>query len=244
METKGRVALVTGITGQDGSYLAEFLLSKEYKVYGMFRESSTDDHLGRVSHLDGKITLICGEMSDRGSLTKVIKETKPDEIYNLAAQSQVRLSFDQEDYTNEVNWLGVEKLLDVIKEYSPKSKLYQASTSELFGKVQESPQSEKTPFNPISPYAQSKLKAHRAVERERSQGLFACSGILFNHESPRRGIEFVTRKITDGLVRIKLRIPQRESGKDYLELGNLEARRDWGHARDYVRAMWLMLQQD
>jgi GDPmannose 4,6-dehydratase len=243
MKIEGKTALITGITGQDGSYLAEFLLSKGYKVYGMYRRSSTDGNFERIFHLRGKIDLLCGEMSDIGSLTRIIQKTTPHEIYNLASQSQVALSFTQEHYTNEVNWLGVERLLEVINEISPTSKVYQASTSELFGVTQEPSQSEKTPFNPVSPYAKAKLKAHRAIEREREKGMFACAGILFNHESPRRGLEFVTRKVTDGLSRIKIGIPQRESGQDYLELGNLEAKRDWGHSKDYVRAMWLMLQQ-
>jgi GDPmannose 4,6-dehydratase len=244
MENKGKVALITGITGQDGGYLSEFLLKKGYEVYGMYRRSSLDNQFGKVEHLRDRINLVCGEMTDMGSLAKIIKEIKPEEIYNLAAQSQVRVSFDQEFYTHEVNWLGVERLLDCIREYSPNAKLYQASTSELFGEVSETPQSEKTPFNPASPYALSKLKAHNAVKREREKGLFCCSGILFNHESPRRGLEFVTRKFTDGIVRLKLGISQRETGKDYLEMGNLEAKRDWGHARDYVGAMWMMLQQN
>jgi len=244
MEKNGRIALITGITGQDGGYLAEFLLEKGYEVYGMYRRSSIDSHLERVEHLKGKIKLVCGEMTDIGSLAKIIKEVKPDEIYNLASQSHVGLSFDQEYYTNEVNWLGVERLLDCIKKYAPNAKLYQASTSELFGEALETPQSEKTPFNPISPYSRAKLKAHNAIKREREKGLFACAGILFNHESPQRGIGFVTRKFTDGIARIKLRLPQRETGESYLEMGNLEARRDWGYAKDYVKAMWMMLQQD
>jgi len=237
-------ALITGITGQDGSYLAEFLLTKGYEVYGMYRRSSGDHYDHRIAHLKGKIKFVCADLTDFYSLAKIIKEIKPDEIYNLAAQSQVRLSFDQPYLTNEVNWLGVERLLDLIKEYVPHAKFYQASTSELFGKALETPQNEKTSFNPVSPYAKAKLKAHMAVKREREKGLFACGGILFNHESPRRGIEFVTRKFTDGIVRIKLGLPQRETGKDYLEMGNLESKRDWGYAKDYVELMWLMLQQE
>lgn len=244
MEKQDKTALVTGITGQDGGYLAELLLDKNYKVYGMHRRGSTDGHSERINHLKGKLELVCGELTDIGSLSKIIKQIKPDEVYNLAAQSHVGISFSQKHYTNEVNWLGVERLIDCIKEEAPNAKLYQASTSELFGEVLESPQSEKTPFNPVSPYATAKLKAHNAIKRERENGMFCCSGILFNHESPRRGLEFVTRKFTDGIARIKLGIPQRETGKNYLEMGNLEARRDWGHSRDYVEAMWKMLQQD
>lgn len=238
-------ALITGITGQDGSYLAEFLLDKGYEIYGMHRRTSVDNYFDRISHLEGKINLICGDLLDFCSLDKVIREVRPDEIYNLAAQSQVRISFDQPHLTNEINWFGVERLLELIKNYIPQAKFYQASTSEMFGDVLETPQNEKTPFNPVSPYGKSKLKAHEAVQRARDlDGLFACSGILFNHESPRRGLEFVTRKFSDGIARIKLGLPQRETGKSYLELGNLDAKRDWGYAKDYVEAMWLMLQQN
>lgn len=226
----------------DGSYLAEFLLGKGYEVYGMHRRCSVDNYFARIDHLKGKINLVCGDLLDLGSLEKVIKEVKPDEIYNLAAQSQVRVSFDQPSLTKEINWLGVERLLGVIKEYVPHAKFYQASTSELYGSVLETPQNENTPFNPISPYAVAKLKAHEAVQRERKKGLFGCSGILFNHESERRGLEFVTRKFTDGIARFKLGLPQRETGKHYLEMGNLDARRDWGFAGDYVQAMWLIMQ--
>lgn len=236
--------LITGITGQDGSYLSEFLLEKGYDVYGMHRRSSVDGHLGRVDHLKGKINLVCGDLLDFCSLERIIKDIKPDEIYNLASQSQVAISFQQPYLTAEVNWLGVERLLDLVKKYTPEAKFYQASTSELFGEALETPQTEKTPFNPVSPYANAKLKAHEAVKRERDKGLFACGGILFNHESPRRGLEFVTRKITDGIARIKLGLPQRETGKDYLEMGNLDSRRDWGFAGDYVKAMWSILQQE
>jgi len=236
--------LITGITGQDGSYLAEFLLGKNYKVYGMHRRSSIDSHFERIEHLYGKINLVCGDLIDFSSLEKIIKEIKPDEIYNLASQSQVRVSFDQPILTKEINWLGVERLLDLTKKYVPNARFYQASTSELYGKAIETPQNENTPFNPVSPYAEAKLKAHEAIKRERNKGLFACGGILFNHESPRRGLEFITRKFTDGIVRIKLGLPQRETGKNYLEVGNLEAKRDWGFARDYVEAMWMILQQN
>ena len=237
-------ALITGITGQDGSYLAEFLLEKGYDVYGLYRRSSVDGHFERIEHLKGKIKLVCADLTDLGSLDKIFKEIKPDEIYNLASQSQVGLSFEIPSYTKEVNWLGVERILECMKKHVPNARLYQASTSELFGAVLEVPQSETTSFNPVSPYANSKLKAHNAIKRERKNGLFACSGILFNHESQRRGLEFVTRKFSDGIARIKLGLPQRETGKDYLELGNINAKRDWGYAKDYVKAMWLMLQQD
>src|SRR3990172_12402050 len=237
-------ALITGITGQDGSYLSELLLEKDYDVWGMHRRSSVDGYLGRVSHLEGRINMVCGDLLDMCSLQKIIEKVKPDEIYNLAAQSHVRHSFDQPHLTNEINWLGVERLLNVVKEIVPNSRFYQASTSEMFGDVIETPQNEQTPFNPVSPYAKSKVKAHEAVRREREKGLFAVGGILFNHESPRRGLEFVTRKFTDGISRVKLGLPQRETGKDYIEIGNLESKRDWGFAGDYVEAMWLMLQQN
>jgi GDPmannose 4,6-dehydratase len=237
-------AFITGITGQDGSYLAELLLEKGYEVYGLYRRSSTDSHFERIEHLKGKINLVCGDLTDLSSLDKLFEKIRPDEIYNLASQSQVGLSFSQPFFTNEVNWLGTERIIECMKKYVPKAKLYQASTSELFGATLESPQSEKTPFNPVSPYAESKLKAHNAIKRERDNGLFACAGILFNHESPRRGIEFVTRKFSEGIARIKLGLPQRETGKSYLELGNINAKRDWGYSKDYVEAMWLILQQE
>ena len=236
-------ALITGITGQDGSYLAELLLEKGYKVYGLYRRGSTDGIFQRIEHLAGKIKLICADLTDLNSLEKAFKEAMPDEVYNLASQSQVGVSFLQPSLTQEVNWLGVERIIHCIKTYVPNAKLYQASTSELFGEVIETQQSEKTPFNPVSPYAVAKVNAHNAIKRERENGMFACSGVLFNHESPRRGLDFVTRKFTDGIARIKLELPQRETGKDYLEIGNLEAKRDWGVAKDYVIAMWLMLQQ-
>ncbi len=237
-------ALITGITGQDGSYLSELLLDKRYEVYGMYRRCSVDHYFDRIEHLNGKINLVCGDLLDFGSLDKIIRNIRPNEIYNLAAQSQVRISFDQEFLTKEINWFGVERLLELVKEYVPNARFYQAATSEMFGEVLETPQNEKTSFNPVSPYAKAKLKAYEAVVRERKNGLFGCCGILFNHESPKRGLEFVTRKFTDGIVRIKLGLPQRETGKNYLEIGNLDARRDWGYAGDYVEAMWLMLQQD
>ncbi len=241
---KKPIALISGITGQDGGYLAEFLLEKGYEVYGLYRRGSTDGIFDRIRHLDGKIHLVCAELTDLHSLEKAIKEIKPDEVYNLASQSHVGVSFLQPAYTYEVNWLGVERIISCMKKHVPKAKLYQASTSELFGDVLETPQTEKTPFNPVSPYAEAKLKAHKAIAKAREEGMFACAGILFNHESPMRGLEFVTRKFTDGVARLKLGLPQRVTGKSYLELGNLEAKRDWGFAGDYVEAMWLMLQQE
>lgn len=237
-------ALISGITGQDASYLAELLLEKGYDVYGLYRRGSTDGIFDRIEHLAGKIKLICADLTDLGSLEKAFKEIKPDEVYNLASQSQVGVSFIAPSFTLETNYLGVERIIHCIKTYCPNAKLYQASTSEMFGEVLETPQSEATPFNPVSPYAVAKVNAHNAIKRERENGMFACSGILFNHESPRRGLDFVTRKFTDGIARIKLGLPQRGTGKDYLEIGNLEAKRDWGFASDYVKAMWLMLQQD
>lgn len=244
IDPQRKKALITGITGQDGSYLAELLIEKGYQAFGMYRRSSVDSHLERIDHLGKEINLICGDMLDYGSLEKAIKEIKPDEIYNLAAQSQVRISFDQPILTKEINWLGVERLLDIMKKYTPNAKFYQASTSEMFGNVTESPQNEDTLLKPVSPYGESKLNAYKAVKKVREEGYFACNGILFNHESPRRGIEFVTRKLTEGLARIKLNLPQRETETDYLELGNLNAKRDWGFSGDYVEAMWLMLQQE
>ncbi len=243
-ENKMKRALITGITGQDGSYLAELLLGKGYEVYGMHRRSSTDAYFERIAHLNGEVSLVCGDLLDQYSLDNIVKNIKPDEIYNLASQSQVKVSFDQPFLTQEINWFGVEKLMDVIEKYVPHAKFYQASTSEMFGNPSESPQNESTLFTPVSPYGEAKLRAHEAVQRERSRGLFACGGILFNHESPRRGLEFVTRKLTDGIARISRGLSQRATGKRYLEVGNLEARRDWGYAKDYVKAMWLMLQQD
>lgn len=237
-------ALITGITGQDGSYLAEFLLDKDYEVWGMHRRSSVDNYLGRVSHLEGRINLVSGDLLDMCSLQKIVEEVRPDEIYNLAAQSHVMYSFNQPHLTSETNWMGVERLLSAIKENVPGARFYQASTSEMFGNAEESPQNENTPFKPVSPYGVAKLRAHEAIIRARERGLFACGGILFNHESPRRGLDFVTRKFTEGIARIKLGLPQRGTGLDFLELGNLKARRDWGYAKDYVEAMWLMLQQD
>ncbi|MBI3160568.1 MAG: GDP-mannose 4,6-dehydratase [Chloroflexi bacterium] len=231
-------ALITGITGQDGSYLAEFLLAKGYKVIGMVRRSSTVT-FDRISHIQDKIELIQGDLHDQTSLVNLMGEYKPDEVYNLGAQSFVPTSWNQPVLTGEVTGLGVTRMLDAVKIGSPKTRFYQASSSEMFGKVLEVPQRETTPFYPRSPYGVAKVYGHWiTVNYRESYDMFAVSGILFNHESPRRGLEFVTRKITDGVARIKLGL-----AKD-LHLGNLEARRDWGFAGDYVKAMWLMLQQE
>jgi len=233
-----KCALITGITGQDGSYLAELLLEKGYKVYGMVRRSSTEN-LERIEHIKEKIELIQGDLLDQLSIIKIMEEAQPDEVYNLAAQSFVPTSWTKPILTSEFNALGTTRVLEAIKQVNPKIKFYQASSSEMFGKVVESPQNEKTPFYPRSPYAVSKVYAHSiTVNYRESYWMFCCSGILFNHESPRRGKEFVTRKITDGAARVKLGM------QNELLLGNLEARRDWGYAGDYVEAMWLMLQQD
>jgi GDPmannose 4,6-dehydratase len=231
-------ALITGITGQDGSYLAEFLLDKGYQVYGMIRRASTEN-FERINHIRDKISLEQGDLLDQNSLNTIISEVAPDEVYNLAAQSFVPTSWNQPGLTAEFNAVGVTRLLEAIRQINPKIKYYQASSSEMFGKVQEVPQTEKTPFYPRSPYGVAKAYAHWiTVNYRESYNMFACSGILFNHESPRRGLEFVTRKISDGVARIKLGLA------DKLLLGNLEAKRDWGFAGDYVEAMWLMLQQD
>ena len=245
--TKTKTALITGITGQDGSYLAEFLLEKGYVVHGTKRRSSQFT-TSRVDHLMEKsaagnpnFTLHHSDMTDGANLIKVLQETQPDEVYNLAAQSHVAVSFEMPEYTAEVDALGTLKLLEGIITLGMKdtTKFYQASTSELFGKVAETPQSETTPFYPRSPYAIAKLYAYWMVVNYReAYGLFACNGILFNHESPVRGETFVTRKITMALARIKL------GKQDTLYLGNLDAKRDWGHARDYVEMQWLMLQQE
>jgi GDPmannose 4,6-dehydratase len=231
-------ALITGITGQDGSYLAELLLEQGYQVTGLVRRSSAPS-LWRIEHLLDDITLRPGDLLDQLSLIKVINDTEPDEIYNLAAMSFVPASWDQPMLTGEYNAQGVTRVLEAIRQTNPKVRFYQASSSEMFGKVREVPQTELTPFYPRSPYGVSKVYGHYiTVNYRESYDLFAVSGILFNHESPRRGIEFVTRKVTDGVARIKLGLQPK------LALGNLDARRDWGFAGDYVRAMWLMLQQD
>ena len=231
-------ALITGITGQDGSYLAEFLLDKGYKVVGIVRRSSTTPY-ERISHLVDDIELVSADLLDQTSLTDVVSDCKPDEIYNLAAQSFVQTSWNQPVLTGEFTALGVTRMLEAMKKAAPNARFYQASSSEMFGKVHESPQRESTPFYPRSPYGVAKVYGHWiTVNYRESFALYAVSGILFNHESPRRGLEFVTRKVTDGAARIKLGLSRE------LRLGNLEARRDWGFAGDYVRAMWLMLQQD
>lgn len=238
-------ALITGITGQDGSYLAELLLEKGYEVHGIIRRASSFntkriDHLYKDPHKkDVKMYLHYGDMTDSSNLNRLLEKIKPDEIYNLAAQSHVQVSFEVPEYTAEVDGLGVLRFLDAIKEVGIKTKFYQASTSELYGKVQEIPQKETTPFYPRSPYAVAKLYAYWIVKNYReAYNLFACNGILFNHESPRRGETFVTRKITQAVVRIK------ENLQEKLYLGNLDSKRDWGFAPEYVYAMWLMLQQD
>jgi GDPmannose 4,6-dehydratase len=230
-------ALITGITGQDGSYLAEFLLAKGYRVVGMVRRSSTTPY-ERIAHLVDRIELVSADLLDQTSLTDAVHDTQPDEIYNLAAQSFVQASWPQPVLTGEFTALGVTRMLEAMKKAAPRARFYQASSSEMFGRVHETPQRETTPFYPRSPYGVAKVYGHWiTVNYRESFGLYAVSGILFNHESPRRGTEFVTRKVTDAVARIKLG-QQKE-----VRLGNLEARRDWGFAGDYVEAMWLMLQQ-
>ena len=231
-------ALVTGITGQDGSYLAELLLSKDYEVFGMVRRSS-QDNLGRIEHLRTRIAVMQGDLLDAHSLEKILRDSRPDEVYNLAAQSFVPTSWEQPILTGEFTALGVTRMLEAIRTVDPSIRFYQASSSEMFGKVREVPQRETTPFYPRSPYGVSKVYGHYiTINARESYGLFAASGILFNHESPRRGKEFVTRKITRTAAAIRLGLAT------HLELGNLDARRDWGFAGDYVDAMWRMLQQD
>ena len=239
-----KTALITGITGQDGSYLAELLLEKNYKVHGLIRRNSTSDGTDRINHLLKlpTITLHYGDMTDFACIAQLIKDIQPDEIYNLAAQSHVKVSFSNALYTADANGLGTLRILETIKllGLEKTTRFYQAATSEMFGEVQSIPQREDTPFYPRSPYGVAKLYAHWITKNYReAYGMFACSGILFNHESPRRGETFVTRKITKTLAEIK-------NGKRILplELGNLDAKRDWGHAKDYVEAMWLMLQQE
>lgn len=231
-------ALITGITGQDGSYLAEFLLQAGYRVVGMVRRTSTIN-FERIQHIQSQIELTQGDLLDQSSLMAILQEYQPDEVYNLAAQSFVPTSFSQPVLTGEFTALGVTRMLEAIRLVNPKIRFYQASSSEMFGKVVEVPQRETTPFYPRSPYGVAKVYGHWiTINYRESYNIFGCSGILFNHESPRRGLEFVTHKITDGVARIKLGLANE------LRLGNLEARRDWGFAGDYVRAMWLMLQQD
>ncbi len=230
-------ALITGITGQDGSYLAEFLLKKGYRVIGLERRSSQKNRKN-IEHLVNKIEFISGDLLDEASLVHAIADTKPDEVYNLASQSFVPESWSQPVYTGEVTGLGVVRMLEAIRQVNPKIRFYQASSSEMFGAAKESPQNEKTLFYPRSPYGVAKLYGHWiTVNYRESYGLFSVSGILFNHESPRRGLEFVSRKITNAVAKIKLGLA------DKLYLGNLEAKRDWGYTGDYVEAMWLMLQQ-
>ena len=236
--SRDRRALITGVTGQDGSYLAELLLEQGYEVFGMTRRASTEN-VERISHLVDRITLLQGDLLDSHSLEAALRVAKPSEVYNLAAQSFVPTSWNQPVLTAEFTAVGVTRVLEAIRSVDPEIRFYQASSSEMFGKVREVPQTELTPFHPRSPYGVAKAYAHHiTVNYRESYDLFAVSGILFNHESPRRGLEFVTRKISDGVARIKLGLAEE------LRLGNTEARRDWGFAGDYVRAMWLMLQQD
>ncbi|MEM3445684.1 MAG: GDP-mannose 4,6-dehydratase [Thermoplasmata archaeon] len=234
----GKIAFITGITGQDGSYLAEFLLSKGYEVYGLVRRLSVPN-TKNIEHILDKITLLDGDLTDQGSLIAALTVAQPDEIYNLAAQSFVQTSFKQPVLTAEVTGVGVVRLLEAMRVVCPDARFYQASTSELYGLAKEVPQNENTPFHPRSPYGFAKLMGYWAtVNYRESYGFHASNGILFNHESPRRGIEFVTRKITDGVAKIKYGLANE------IILGNLDARRDWGYAPEYVEAMWLMLQQD
>src|SRR5579864_4610037 len=233
-----RAALITGITGQDGSYLADLLLEKGYEVHGLVRRSSTE-RFDRIEHLRGRITLHQGDLLDQRSLVDALRASRPDEVYNLAAMSYVAASWAQPTLTAEFTGVSVTRMLEAFREVCPEARFYQASSSEMYGKVREVPQTELTPFYPRSPYGVSKVFAHYiTVNYRESYNLFAVSGILFNHESPRRGLEFVTRKVSDGVARIKLGLA------DTLSIGNLDAHRDWGFAGDYVRAMWLMLQQD
>lgn len=231
-------ALITGITGQDGSYLAEFLLSQGYQVFGMIRRSSTVN-FERIAHIQDKVSLVAGDLLDEVSMIHLLQDCRPQEVYNLAAQSFVQTSWLQPVFTGETTALGVTRLLDAIRIVDPEIRFYQASSSEMFGKVTQVPQNENTPFYPRSPYGVAKVYGHWiTVNYRESHNMHAISGILFNHESPRRGLEFVTRKISNGVARIKLGLD------DKLMLGNLEAKRDWGFAGDYVRAMWMMLQHD
>jgi len=233
-----KTALITGIAGMDGSHLADFLLEKGYKVYGVERRASSRNRVN-TEHLVDKITFLQGDLLDQNSLLRCLKESNPDEIYNLGAQSFVGESWNTPEHTSEVTALGVLRMLEAIREFNPKIKFYQASSSEMFGRMVENPSRETTPFYPRSPYGVAKLYGHWITKNYReSYDIFACSGILFNHESERRGIEFVTRKITDGVARIHLGLA------DNIALGNLDAERDWGYAPDYVEAMWLILQQE
>jgi len=233
-----RKALITGITGQDGSYLAELLLAKGYQVFGLERRSSTKNRTN-IEKIEKDINFVSGDLTDQHSLTRAIAASEPDEVYNLAAQTFVKESWEQPEYTGNVTGLGALRVLEAIRQVNPKIKYYQASSSEMFGRIQEPLQNEKTPFYPRSPYGVAKLYAHWiTVNYRESYNIFACSGILFNHESERRGLEFVTRKITNAAAKIKLGL------QDKLYLGSLDAKRDWGYAPEYVEAMWLMLQQE
>lgn len=233
-----KTALITGINGMDGSHLADFLLEKGYKVYGVERRSSSKNRTN-TKHLEGKVIFLQGDLTDQNSLLRCLKESNPDEVYNLAAQSFVGESWNTPEHTSEVTGLGVLRILEAIREFNPKIRFYQASSSEMFGRMVENPANENTPFYPRSPYGVAKLYGHWITKNYReSYNMFACSGILFNHESEKRGIEFVTRKISDGVARIKLGLA------NHISLGNLDAKRDWGYAPDYIEAMWLMLQQD
>jgi GDPmannose 4,6-dehydratase len=238
MANRQKKALITGITGQDGSYLAELLLKKGYEVHGIIRRNSTFT-TNRIDHIFDQLNLHYGDLADSSSLQHIVSGVQPDEIYNLAAQSHVKVSFDLPEYTSDVTGIGTVRLLEAIRTAAPKARFYQASSSEMFGKVLEIPQTEKTPFYPRSPYGVAKVYSYWITKNYReSYGMFTCNGILFNHESPRRGETFVTRKITRAVAAIKL------GKQDKLYLGNLDAKRDWGFAGDYVEAMWLMLQQD
>jgi GDPmannose 4,6-dehydratase len=231
-------ALITGITGQDGSYLSEFLLEKNYQVFGMVRRSSVE-RFDRIQHIRNQIELIQGDLTDQSSLDEAIKEIQPDEVYNLAAQSFVPTSWNQPVLTADITGVGVTRILEAIRKHKPDAKFYQASSSEMFGNTREVPQKETTSFYPRSPYGVAKVYGHWiTVNYRESYNIFACSGILFNHESPRRGLEFVSRKVTDEVARIKVGLSKG------LRMGNLDAKRDWGYAGDYVKAMWLMLQQE
>ncbi len=235
---RAKRVLITGVTGQDGSYMAETLLQKGYKVYGMVRRSSVENY-DRVEHIRDKVNFVQGDLTDQSSLDEAIKSIRPDEVYNLAAQSFVPTSWNQPVFTADVDALGATRLLEAVRKHQPDARFYQASSSEMFGKVSEVPQTERTHFYPRSPYGVAKVYAHYiTVNYRESYGIFSCSGICFNHESPRRGLEFVSRKVTEGVARIKLGLAKT------LPMGNLEAKRDWGFAGDYVIAMWQMLQQD
>ncbi len=233
-----KTALITGITGQDGSYLAELLLEKGYRVFGLVRRSSTVT-FERIQHIQDRVELVPGDLGDQNSLLYALQQCEPDEVYNLAAQSFVQTSWNQPTLTGDVTALGVTRMLEAIRVHNPRIRFYQASSSEMFGKVQQTPQTENTPLYPRSPYGVAKVYGHWiTVNYRESYGMYAVSGILFNHESPRRGLEFVTRKVTDAAARIKLGLQEK------LRLGNLDAQRDWGFAGDYVRAMWMMMQRD